>query len=105
MLQAKFQDHRTSCSGEDDFKGFNHIYAWPPSWSCDLYHFYKLSFPLPKKAQHEIWHWLAKRFQRRRLKIMVIYMYNIDPGQGQTTPWGQFLFIYQYSPLLQVFFQ
>ena len=28
MLHAKFQDHRTS--------GFSNIWAWPPSWSCDL---------------------------------------------------------------------
>ena len=32
------------------FKGFNHIWAWRPSWSCDLGNFYKLWFPLPKEA-------------------------------------------------------
>ena len=48
------------------FKGFYHIWAWRPSWSCDLDHLYKLSFPLPKEAPHTIWLWLAKRFQRRR---------------------------------------
>ena len=32
------------------FKGFYHIWAWRPSWSCDLDHLYKLSFPLPKEA-------------------------------------------------------
>ena len=48
------------------FKGFYHIWAWWPSWSCDLDHLYKLSFPLPKEAPHKIWLWLAKRFQRRR---------------------------------------
>ena len=37
MIRAKFQDNRTSGSGED-FKGFYHIWAWWPSWSCDLYH-------------------------------------------------------------------
>ena len=31
-------------------KGFYHIWAWRPSWSCDLEHLYKLSFPLPKEA-------------------------------------------------------
>ena len=36
MLHAKFQDHRTSGSGEEDFKSFYHIWAWRPSWSCDL---------------------------------------------------------------------
>ena len=34
------------------FKGFYHIWAWRPSWSCDLDRLYKLSFPLPKEAPH-----------------------------------------------------
>ena len=55
MSHAKFQDHRTSSSGED-FNGFYHIRVWRPSWSCDLYNLHKLSLPLPKKAPHEIWH-------------------------------------------------
>ena len=55
MLHAKFQDHRTSGSGEEIFKGFYYIWAWRPSWSFDLDHLYKLSFPLPKEAPHKIW--------------------------------------------------
>ena len=66
------------------FKGFYHIWAWWPSWSCDQDHLYKLSFTLPKEAPHEIWHVLAKWFQRRCLKIMALYMY-IARGLGQTT--------------------
>ena len=31
------------------FRSFYHIWAWRPSWSCDLDHLYKLSFPLPKR--------------------------------------------------------
>ena len=42
MLHAKFQDHRTSGSREEDFKSFYHIWAWWSSWSCDLDHLYKL---------------------------------------------------------------
>ena len=57
MLHAKFQDYRASGSGEEVFfKDFYHIWAWRPSWSGDLYHLYKLFFPLPKEAPHEIWH-------------------------------------------------
>ena len=90
MLHAMFQDHRTSGSGEEDFQ---RIFKWWPSWSCDLDHLYRLSFPIPKEAPHEIWHCFAKRFKRRRyLKIMVIYMY-IALEQGQTTPRGHFFFI------------
>ena len=58
MLHAKFQNHRPSGSGEEDFKGFFAIYAillWWPSWSCDLDHLYKLSFSLPKNTQQDVW--------------------------------------------------
>ena len=56
MIHAKFKDQRTSGSGEEDFKGLYHIWAWRPSWSCDLDHLYKRSFFLPKETPHEIWH-------------------------------------------------
>ena len=52
------------------FKDLYHIWAWRPSWPCDLDHLYKLSFPYPKEAPHTIWLWLAKRFQRRCLNIV-----------------------------------
>ena len=45
MLHAKFQDHRTSGSGEEDLIGLYHIRVWRPSWS-DQSHLYELSFPL-----------------------------------------------------------
>ena len=55
MLHAKFQDHRDSdYDKEEVFKAFYHIWAWCPSWSCDLGHLYKLSFPIPEKTP-EIW--------------------------------------------------
>ena len=38
---------------EKIFKGFCYLQPWRPSWSCDLNHLYKLSFPLPKNAPHE----------------------------------------------------
>ena len=62
MLQANLQYHGTSGSGG----GFYHIRALRPSWSCDLDHLYKLSFPLPKEAPHTIWLGFAERFKRRR---------------------------------------
>ena len=67
MLHAKFQEFWTSGSGDEDSLRFYHIWAWQPSWSCDLDHLYKLSFPLPKEAPHKIWALLVKRFQRRCL--------------------------------------
>ena len=45
MLHAKFQDHKTVLE-EKIFKGFEHIWAWRPLWSCDLDHLYIFShFP------------------------------------------------------------
>ena len=55
MLHAKFQDHRISGSGEEDFKVFYHIWAWQPSLSCDLDHLYNLSFPLPRMLHIKKW--------------------------------------------------
>ena len=53
MLHAKFQDHRTNGSGED-FSRFLLYIGMEPSWSCDLDHLYKLSFPLAKEAPPKI---------------------------------------------------
>ena len=56
MLPAKFQNHRPSgIGGEDFFKDFYNIQAWWLSWSCDLNHLYKLSFPFPMDSPYEIW--------------------------------------------------
>ena len=52
-------------------KGFYHIWAWRPSWSCDLDYLYTHWFPLPIDASCKIWLWLAKLFQRRRSLKMV----------------------------------
>ena len=55
MLHTKSQGHRPSGSGEEDFlRGFYHIWAWRPSWSCDQDHLNKLSFPHPKESPYEI---------------------------------------------------
>ena len=37
------------------FQGFYQIRSWRPSWSFDLDHFVKLSFPLPMEAPREIY--------------------------------------------------
>ena len=34
-------------------KGFYHIWAWRPSWSCDPDAVNKLLFPLPNEAPHK----------------------------------------------------
>ena len=40
MLLAKFHDHRIFSSVGRDFGSFYLIWAWRPSWSCDLDHLY-----------------------------------------------------------------
>ena len=68
------------------FYCFYHIWAWRPSWSCDLDHLYKLSFPLPMDAPHEVWLKLAKQFQRRRsLKLWTTEGRRTDAG-----PWPSY---------------
>ena len=52
MPHAKFQDHRTSCSGDEDFKCLYHMWALRPSWSCDQDDFTNVLFPCPKEAPH-----------------------------------------------------
>ena len=55
MLHIKFRGNRPTGSGEEDFlKGFYHIRAWRPSWSCDQNPMNILSFPLPMEAPHTI---------------------------------------------------
>ena len=54
MLYTKFLENRPAGSGEEDFEGFHHIWAWRPSWSCDPDVAKKKFFPLPKKAPHKI---------------------------------------------------
>ena len=53
MLHTKFLENRPVGSGED-FSGFYHIWAWQPSWSCDLDFAIKLSSSLPMDAPHNI---------------------------------------------------
>ena len=51
MLNTKLHENRLVGSGEE---GFYHIWAWRPSWSCDLVFEIKLSSPLPMDAPHKI---------------------------------------------------
>ena len=44
MLHTKFRENRPAGSGEEDFEDFYHIWAWPPSWSCDQDHVKKNHF-------------------------------------------------------------
>ena len=45
MIHTNFQGHWHFSSGEEDFKGFNYIWAWRPSWSRDSGPVNELLFP------------------------------------------------------------
>ena len=49
MLHNKFRGNGSAGSGEEDFEGFNHIWTWQPSWSCDPHAAKKISFPYPRR--------------------------------------------------------
>ena len=46
-------------------KGFYHIWAWQPSWSCDQNILYKFWLTYHKESLHEIWVQLGQRFVRK----------------------------------------
>ena len=50
MLHTKFRENRPA----GFLSGFYHVWAWRPSWSCDLDFAIKLAFPLPMDAPHKI---------------------------------------------------
>ena len=49
MLHTNFQGHRPFDSIEEEFKGFEHIWALRSSWSCDLDPLNKCSSPIPRR--------------------------------------------------------
>ena len=73
----RFSQKASSVVEKTIFKGFNHIWAWPPSWSMDRNHFSSLSFACPRKAPNEIWATLAQRLHKRtHLKFWTFFPYK-----------------------------
>ena len=71
MLHTNFQCDRPFGSREDDFFRFLPYMGMAASWSCDLDHLIKLSFPHPMEAPHKFWLQSAKQFLRERnLKML-----------------------------------
>ena len=94
MLHAKFQNHRTSFSGED-FLRFLPYVCMAAILVMRPGTLYKLPFPLAKEAPHRIWLWLAKRFQRK-----------IVNGRRRTTDAGLWVsYKLTYEPSAQVSYQ
>ena len=82
-------------------KGFYHICAWWPSWSCDLDHLYKLSFPLPKEAPHKI-HGHVTRIMLTNFHFLVPESFHTKfSSNGQVVSekiWFEFLHVHDLGP-------
>ena len=81
MLHTKFRGNPPAGSGEEDFlKGFYHIWAWQPSWSCDQHHVIRFSFPCTCKLSYKVWFRSTQYFMRKSGLNFCMYM---TLGQGQ----------------------
>ena len=81
------------------FWGFYHIWAWRPSWSCDLHRLIKLSFPYPIKAPHTIWLQSDKQFQRKRnLDLAMWNLTDLGPrSMNDIELWYSYKFMSSFS--------
>ena len=77
MLHTKFHGN-LSAGSREDFKGFYHIWAWRPSWSCDQHHFHQFFITLYLKA-----------FIQNLVQIGTIVSAKI---------WFEFLYVYDLGP-------
>ena len=77
MLHTKFQDHQPLDPIEEDFY---HIWAWWPSWSCDINSLNKLSFPHPKETPYKIWLKSVKLLLRKR-SLKILNLSDLDKEQ------------------------
>ena len=76
-------------------KGFYHIWAWRPFWSCDPDAATKILFPLPKEAPHKNWLWSAQRFLRRRCLSIVDGRRRTTDADGQDAgAWVYYFYLY-----------
>ena len=71
MLHTNFHGHQPFGYREDDFfLGFYHIWTWQPTWSYNIDHLIKRSFPHPMEAPHKIWLQSVKQFLRKKMKML-----------------------------------
>ena len=70
IRHTESQGHWPFGSKEEGFQKFYHIWAWRPSWSCNLDPLNKLSLPWHMEATYQI----SQRFLRRCLK-------SVDDGR------------------------
>ena len=93
MLHAKFNNHRPSSSGvQDILKAFAIYNHGGHLGHVTLTIYTNFHFPFLTMLHIKFGFDWPSSFREECLNIMIIYMY-IAPGQGQTTPWGQNIFI------------
>ena len=104
MHHAMFGNHRPSGSRDEKkiqvFPIYSHFSIY---WSCDLGHLYKLSFPIPQDAPHEV----CLIAQVVSEKKMVKYYGNIHvycPGVGADQHLGSNFCPFPLSFFLQMTF-
>ena len=89
MLRAKFQDHMTFGSGEEE--GVYQIWVWWSSWSCDHDYFYEIYVP----SSHGSFNNLALIDQvvsKTKMFENNSHIHVYSPGAGADNPWGSNLF-------------
>ena len=72
MLHTKFRGKQPAGSGEEYFKGFYHIWAWRPSWSCDQHHVIRFHFLVPESFH-------TKFGSDRKIQFEFLYVHDLGP--------------------------
>ena len=73
---------------EKIFKEFYHIWAWRPSWSCDLDHEYKLLFFLSQGGSAENLFLIDRAVLAEKLFENDGHIHVYSPGAGADNPHG-----------------
>ena len=81
MLHTKFHQNLPSGSWKEDFKVFYHIWAWQPSWSCDLQNVDEFSLTCTYKLTFKIWLKMGQWFLTKK-KAKSSSINDIGPRSG-----------------------
>ena len=104
MLQAKFQDHRISSSGGEDFQRFLPYMARRQSWSCDQHHVIS-NISLYRKAfiQGLVQFGIVVS---EKIQFEFLYVHDIGPrSRNDLDLQYSHIFIYSIRCLLQLTFR
>ena len=94
-------------------KGFYHIGAWRPSWSCDKHHVIRFSFPCTRKLSYKVWFRSAQKFLRKsstvvskKIQFECVYVHDLGPrSRNDLDLQYSHIFIYSIRCLLLLTFR